>query len=279
MTVAAPAPNDFDTAGLWPRENATSNEIAGPGWWAWMVTALVHATLVMIGVAAALTRVPPLPRSSDAIAVTLAFESAATESQPLATVEAPLEARPAHVLSASLEAIVPAPGAEPEVTAVTPKTAPVPPRAPRPVTKSHARTSNPLGSAEAPSALQVYHPSGPAAPATPLQSGPRPLTAPLQEAFAPIIPPHPVSGLASNRKPVYPVEARSRHETGRVVLRVHVSAAGSAAAVDIVTSSGHSLLDQAALSAILAWRFDPATRAGFAVPGQVDVPVDFRIDE
>jgi protein TonB len=257
-----------------------------------MVAALVHAALVVTGAAAALTRAPALPQPTDAIAVTLAFESAApvTEPKPPGTVEAPPETRPAPAQPAPLEAIVPAEPASPpveiapaasalpEAPVATPKV-PVPPPAPRPVPRSHATAPSMPGPAEVRPALEVYHPSGPTVPAAPLQSAPPPLTAPRQEASVPVVPPHPASGLASNRKPVYPVEARSRHETGRVVLRVQVSVAGSAAAVDIITSSGHPLLDQAALAAILAWRFDPATRAGLAVPGQVDVPVDFRMDD
>jgi protein TonB len=96
---------------------------------------------------------------------------------------------------------------------------------------------------------------------------------------APIIPPRPVGGLAGNAKPTYPVEARIRHIEGRVLLRVEVSAAGTAASVHIAASSGHPILDRAALAAVETWRFAPATQSGIAVPAAVNVPIDFRMND
>ena len=121
-----------------------------------------------------------------------------------------------------------------------------------------------------------------AAPVGPPAAGqPQPSSAAVanQQALAPLIPPRPVSGLASNRKPDYPIEARSRRQQGRVLLRVQVSATGDAASVDIVSSSGHPILDQAARAAVRAWRFIPATRAGVAVAASADVPIEFRMDD
>jgi protein TonB len=96
---------------------------------------------------------------------------------------------------------------------------------------------------------------------------------------APVLPPQPISGLASNRKPDYPPAAKQRGQQGRVVLRVEVSAAGAPLSVTVLSTSGHDLLDKAALAAIEQWRFHPATRAGAAVAGAVDVPVQFRLEE
>jgi protein TonB len=64
-----------------------------------------------------------------------------------------------------------------------------------------------------------------------------------------------------------------------VLLRVQVSATGDAASVEIVSSSGHPILDQAARAAVRAWRFIPATRGGMAVAAPADVPIEFRMDE
>ena len=83
--------------------------------------------------------------------------------------------------------------------------------------------------------------------------------------------------MAGNRKPVYPLAARSRHLEGRVMLQVEVAASGNPLAVRVVSSSGHSLLDESALEAVRTWRFVPASQAGQAVAGSVDVPVDFRM--
>lgn len=82
---------------------------------------------------------------------------------------------------------------------------------------------------------------------------------------------------AGNRPPGYPFAARRRGLEGRVLLRVEVSRAGAAERVTITRSSGHGLLDDAARRAVAGWRFLPATVAGAAVSGAVDVPVSFRL--
>ena len=61
------------------------------------------------------------------------------------------------------------------------------------------------------------------------------------------------------------------------MLLVQVSAAGDALAVRLRDSSGHRLLDQAALEAVKAWRFIPASRLGRPVAGSVAVPVSFKL--
>jgi protein TonB len=88
-----------------------------------------------------------------------------------------------------------------------------------------------------------------------------------------------VSGLSSNRKPEYPLAARSRRQEGRVLLRIHVSATGEPVSIGIVSSSGYASLDQAASAAIGTWRFVPASRGGLAVAAHADVPITFRLDD
>jgi protein TonB len=100
-----------------------------------------------------------------------------------------------------------------------------------------------------------------------------------QRAALPLIPATPVGAAAGNRKPDYPPVARSRHLEGRVVLRVSVSPAGTAMTVVVASSSGHPVLDQAALDAVEAWRFNPATRGGVAVAAAVDVPILFVFED
>lgn len=86
-------------------------------------------------------------------------------------------------------------------------------------------------------------------------------------------------GGLSNAPPRYPYLARRRGQEGRVVLLVQVSAAGDAVAVRLRESSGHRLLDEAAVEAVKTWRFIPANRAGQAVSGSVAVPVSFRLED
>ncbi len=78
-----------------------------------------------------------------------------------------------------------------------------------------------------------------------------------------------------NVPPGYPRRAVRRGEQGSVILRVHVAADGSAAAVDIFRTSGYTLLDSAARRAVARWHFVPANRAGFPVPSTMLVKIRF----
>jgi protein TonB len=96
------------------------------------------------------------------------------------------------------------------------------------------------------------------------------------EAAAP--PRYGVAGFA-NPRPHYPWLSRQKGEQGRVILRVAVDDTGHATDVTVAASSGHGRLDRAAAATVRRWRFEPARRAGRAVPGAVDVPVMFRLSD
>lgn len=96
---------------------------------------------------------------------------------------------------------------------------------------------------------------------------------------APLIPPRPLTAAAGNRAPAYPESARRRRESGRVMLRVAVSAEGRATEVAVALSSGSAVLDAAAADAVRGWRFVPATRGGLTVAGVAEVPVRFNLSE
>ena len=83
----------------------------------------------------------------------------------------------------------------------------------------------------------------------------------------------------SNPAPRYPYRARRKGQEGRAILRVEVTASGDASAVRILRSSGHRLLDDAAVDAVRAWRFQPASRSGIPVAGLVDVPISFKLQD
>lgn len=80
-----------------------------------------------------------------------------------------------------------------------------------------------------------------------------------------------------NPRPDYPAQAKRMGWEGRVVLRVEVLANGSAGAVSLAKSSGHELLDEAALEAVRRWKFVPAKRDGIAVTTSVNVPINFNL--
>ncbi len=90
-------------------------------------------------------------------------------------------------------------------------------------------------------------------------------------------PPRAGGGGSVNRPPVYPRRARRLGWQGRVVVRVRVDARGRVVAVRLGDSSGHGILDRAALDAVRGWRFAPARRGAIPVAAWVDVPIRFRL--
>lgn len=80
-----------------------------------------------------------------------------------------------------------------------------------------------------------------------------------------------------NPPPSYPPLARRRGLTGRVVLKVRVGSDGLAREVGVRSSSGHAVLDQAAVSTVASWRFSPARRGDTPLESWVDVPINFEL--
>lgn len=95
-----------------------------------------------------------------------------------------------------------------------------------------------------------------------------------QEAAA-LIEAIPLAG--ENPPPLYPRLARQRGWEGLVALGVRVSAAGEVLEVWVEQSSGHGVLDRAALNAVQSWRFRPAREGMRAVAGVARVPIEFRL--
>jgi len=62
---------------------------------------------------------------------------------------------------------------------------------------------------------------------------------------------------------------------GSVLLSTKISIEGNVVEVRIKESSGHSVLDRAAVKAVEVWAFEPARRMGIPIPMLVDVPVRF----
>ncbi|MGR8930459.1 MAG: energy transducer TonB [Gammaproteobacteria bacterium] len=80
-----------------------------------------------------------------------------------------------------------------------------------------------------------------------------------------------------NPKPEYPSVAKRRGWQGKVYLRVKVSAQGTSDAIAVDRSSGHELLDEAAVEAVKNWRFVPAKRGETPVASSVIVPIVFTL--
>lgn len=80
-----------------------------------------------------------------------------------------------------------------------------------------------------------------------------------------------------NPAPPYPSQARRRGYQGTVMLHVLVTASGTVADARLLQSSGYSLLDRSAMTAIWQWVFQPGTRNGRPVDMQINVPIVFQL--
>lgn len=81
-----------------------------------------------------------------------------------------------------------------------------------------------------------------------------------------------------NPAPPYPPAARRRSLQGRVLVHAVVGPGGDCARAEVRKSSGHPILDEAALQAVRGWRFLPATRDGRPVAAGVEIPIVFRLE-
>jgi protein TonB len=82
----------------------------------------------------------------------------------------------------------------------------------------------------------------------------------------------------SNPKPKYPGIATSRGWEGTVRLLVKVSIEGDSEEVTVQRSSGHDVLDEAAIEAVEKWKFIPAKRGDMPVSSSVIVPINFVLN-
>lgn len=80
-----------------------------------------------------------------------------------------------------------------------------------------------------------------------------------------------------NPPPKYPPRARRRGYRGVTILAAEILADGTVGELRVKTSSGHGILDEAALRAVKTWTFEPARENGIAVRGRVDIPVRFEL--
>ena len=241
----------------------------------WLGSCAAHAVVILalaLLMERAVTTTPPVPLPT----VPLVFATA--EAPPVPATTEPPPAAPSPPPEAAEpppppEAVAPPPPPEavappppPEAVAPPPPvTAAVPPK-PRPAVRHPAHTV--ARAAPTPPVTQAA-PAVPAAPSAPQ----------VAALSAPLIPPRPLAAAAGNRAPAYPESARRRRESGRVMLRVAVSAEGRATEVAVAESSGSAVLDAAAADAVRSWRFVPATRGGLTVAGVADVPIRFNLSE
>ena len=170
------------------------------------------------------------------------------------------------------------PQAKPVTIDIVPIREEVPPPPPKPVTPLVAATpaapshnlpvvSEPSASSASADAVQVA-----SAPSIPSPAPPPP--APVVEK---VTEPRGYAGYLENPAPEYPLAAQKRGLEGQVLLKVHVLATGQPDQVAVAKSSGHAILDDSAVKAVLQWVFEPAKRGQNPIDGWVQVPLNFKI--
>lgn len=100
----------------------------------------------------------------------------------------------------------------------------------------------------------------------------------------PAVPPNPVLDVgqpsyASRVEPEYPAQARRLHQQGTVTLALFIGKDGSLEKVEVSKSSGHPLLDDAAVEAMKESRFLPANQGNTPVASRAEVSITFRLEE
>lgn len=170
----------------------------------------------------------------------------------------------------------PAPAPVPPVPLPPPPVpVPVPKKAPPPAPVIAAAPS------PAPAAFVVAAPP----PEPPVEAVPAPAVAVAAVPAPPASPPPakiiPASAVEYLEPPalVYPRLSLRQRESGRVVVRVYIDAAGLPRSVQIATSSGFARLDDAAVAAVQKARFKPYTENGQPTAGWAAIPLDFDLEK
>ena len=144
---------------------------------------------------------------------------------------------------------------------------------PQPAKTQHAPTP------KAPSpALEATHSNVPA-PSAPVAAPADPKPAVAAPAAEPVSQARFDADYLKNPAPPYPPLSRRMAEEGKVILRVSVSANGTADSVDIKTSSGSTRLDDSAVNTVKRWKFIAAKRGDTAVQSWVLVPIIFKLEQ
>jgi protein TonB len=109
-------------------------------------------------------------------------------------------------------------------------------------------------------------------PAKTIAATPHPINVP-----APYTAPDYAAAYLHNPPPIYPLMARRRGISGRVLVRAEVTVDGHCRHVRVIQSSGYRILDETALAAVKKWRFVPASRGSRPVTATVDIPLNFKL--
>jgi periplasmic protein TonB len=164
--------------------------------------------------------------------------------------------------------------------------APPAPEPPAPV-KQPAPQKVQRATAPAPQPVAVADPTPAPAPNAPTgTTEPQPAAPSMAVAAAPAAAPAPAkvelpssdADYLQNPKPVYPPMSKRLGEQGRVMVRVLIGVDGAVQSATLAKSSGYDRLDQAAMAAVVKWRFVPGKRGGVAEAMWHQIPVNFVLE-
>jgi protein TonB len=120
-------------------------------------------------------------------------------------------------------------------------------------------------------------PAAPAAPiAAPVEPSPPAPAAP--PAPPTVVLPSSDADYLQNPKPVYPSASKRRGEQGLVIHSVLIGTDGLPVSARLVKSSGFDALDQAALTAVMRWRYIPGKRNGVPTTMSFNVPINWVLE-
>ena len=76
----------------------------------------------------------------------------------------------------------------------------------------------------------------------------------------------------------YPRWALTQGWQGELVVAIEILENGSVGRWKVMHSIGHRSLDEAAIKAVRAWRFEPGKLRGKAIVSCIQIPIRFRVD-
>lgn len=82
-----------------------------------------------------------------------------------------------------------------------------------------------------------------------------------------------------NPSPGYPEMARQQGYEGVVLVQAEILADGRVGKAVISKSSGYAILDQTAIKAVMAWKFEPAKKSGIPYKTWAELPIKFVLND
>jgi periplasmic protein TonB len=184
------------------------------------------------------------------------------------------------LLSRAVELVVPVDALaqiiEPPKPVAPPPPPVVPKEPPPPMKQAVVKPTPPVPQTQAPPQILAVETPAPHAPAAVQIATPAPLLPPSMPEAAVVapapVPPVPAKVVLpssdaeylSNPKPVFPPMSKRLGEQGNVKVRIFIGADGLPKKAELQQTSGYERLDQAALAAVMQWRFVPGKRGGVA---------------